>query len=750
MNSMDISGFGGILTTLRKQHHISQNELATKLDVHRNTIGNWERGTYLPESKTLVMELAKHLHLNAQETRQLLDASLTETSLYWLMPYQRNPFFIGRDNVLQQLHRTLAHEHRAVLSQSYALSGLGGIGKTQIAIEYAYRYVNDYTAVFWINAETNGSIFSSFIAIADLLNLPEKQDKEQSHVIAAVTRWLTNHSDWLVIFDNVEDLELVKSVLPPARCGSLLFTSRRQALGFTTQFLNLEQMTLEEGMRFLLLRARLLDTTVSLDQFAAEDLALAKEIVVEMDGLPLALDQAGAYIEATRCSLSDYLRLFQSSQVRLLDERDTHADHPLSVSRTFSLAFERLEQTNPAAAELLTGCAFLAPDAIPEMFFLEGAPHLGSTFEVFSADPLQFNHALRVLLTYSLIQRNPTTQTLTVHRLVQVVLKERLSEEDRRVWAERVICTMNRLFPHHKSQADYWQVCERLLSHALVCITMSEQWDESEVPHITLMNHVASYLSNLARYAQAESLYQRVLQIGENILCSEHLLVAEALHGLARLYREQGKYEEAEPLLRRALIIREQALGGEHPLVSETLNELAILYRYQGKYEKAEPLYQRALHIREQQLGAEHPDTAISLNDLAILYRYQGKYEKAEPLYQRALHIREQQLGAEHPDTAISLNDLAILYRYQGKYEKAEPLYQRALHIREQQLGAEHPDTASSLNNLAALYRHQGKYMQAEPLYQQALAICKQQTGGRASLHSHKSEQSGYPLSTSR
>src|ERR1019366_5530316 len=302
--------------------------------------------------------------------------------------------------------------------------------------------------------------------------------------------------------------------------------------------------------------------------------------------------------------------------------------------RTFTLAFERLEQSNPAAAELLTVCAFLAPDAIPETFFLEGAAHLGPTFEALSTDSLQFNAVLRVLLTYSLLQRNSTTQTLTIHRLVQVVLKERLSEATQFLWVRRVLQVMMPLFPNDKSQTGYWQVCGRLLPHALVCVTQSEQQTEDEALP-TLMNHIATYLLNRAHYAQAESLYQRVLHIGEGVPHGEHPFVAEALHGLAHLYREQGKYEEAEPLLLRALLIREQVLGSDHPFVPETLNELAILYRYQGKYEEAEPLYKRALRIREQQLGADHPSTASSLNDLAILYRCQGKYKEAEPLYKR-------------------------------------------------------------------------------------------------------------------
>ncbi len=734
MSNIDIYTFGELLTTFRKQHRISQNELADKLDVHRNTIGRWERGTGLPESKTVVLELAKQLHLNEQETRQLLEASLTTVSPYWLMPYQRNPFFTGRESVLQQLHDTIAHEHSAVLSQSYALSGLGGIGKTQTAIEYAYRYANEYAAVFWISAETNESIVSSFVAIAELLNLPEKQEKEQSRVITAVTHWLTSHRDWLVIFDNVEDLELLKGALPPARCGSLLFTSRRQALGFAAQTLDMEQMTPEEGTCFLLHRARLLDPTASLDSLAPEVIALAREIVVVMDGLPLALDQAGAYIEATHCSLSDYLQLFQSSQLRLLDERDAHADHPSSVASTFMLAFVQLKKNNPAAAELLTVCAFLAPEAIPETFFIEGATHLGLSFEVLAADPIQFNNAIKALLTYSLLQRNAPTRMLIIHRLVQVVLKESIEEAIQTIWEARLIHAMSLLFPREKTQAGYWQICENLLPHALGGITLSEQWDENEVLQnaltlISLLSCVATYLSHRARYVEAESLYQRALRIGEETLQSEKSLMAEALHGLARLYREQGKYEEAEPFYQRALVIRERALGSEHPLVSETLNELANLYHHLGKYEEAEPLYLHALRIREQVLGLHHAQLASPLYNLAELYRKQGRYEEAEPLYQRALRIGKQAFGPEHMEVGYSLNGLAMFYVEQGRYEEAEPLYQQALHIWEQTLGLEHPHVAYPLMNLGELYTKQRKYEQAGPLYQRALYIWEQALG---------------------
>jgi tetratricopeptide (TPR) repeat protein/transcriptional regulator with XRE-family HTH domain len=729
MDDMTLSTFGELLKAFRKQHKITQQALARQLGVHRNTIGTWENGEFLPDSKAIVLEIARLLHLDTNNTRRLLEASLTALSPHWQMPYQRNPFFTGRDSVLQQLHDALAHEHTAVISQSYALSGLGGIGKTQTAIEYAYRYANDYAGVFWISAETNESIVSSFVAIAELLNLPEKQDKEQDRVITAVTRWLTSHSDWLLIFDNVENSELVKSVLPPARCGSLLFTSRRQALEFSAHILDLEQMTLEEGMRFLLHRARLLAPTASLDSLAPEDATLAQEIVTAMAGLPLALDQAGAYIEVNQLSLAEYLELFQSSQMRLLDEQASHSDHPSSVAKTFALAFEQLERNNPAAAELLTVCAFLAPEAIPETFFIDGAKHLGPTFEKLAADPFAFRTAIKALLTYSLIQRNAANRTITIHRLVQVVLKERLSGVAQRTWIICVTHALTQLFPPNSRQPDYWSTCERLVPHARTCITLSDQQREDIHEHATLMSYVATYLSQRARFSEADALFQQALHIKEQVSGPEHPQIAEVLYEQAYLYLLQSQYQQAEALFLRALHIREQTMGSEHLLVAEVLNRLAILYWHMGRYQQVEALYQRTLFIREQTLGPDHPQVASALNNLAVVYKEQGQYEKAIPLYERALHIGERTQGSEHIDIAYPLNNLAVVYFSQGQYEKAELLYQRALDIRIKVLGLDHPLIAMVLSNLGAVYMEQGQYEKAESFYERALHIREQALG---------------------
>ncbi|HEU5376344.1 MAG TPA: FxSxx-COOH system tetratricopeptide repeat protein, partial [Ktedonobacteraceae bacterium] len=733
----DSASFGFLLKAFRKRRRLTQQEVAESLGIHRRTLGRWEQGDYLPESKSLVLELARCLKLDDQEIRRLLEASLTALTPYWLAPLPRNPFFTGREEILEALHAQLGIDQAVALTQSAALHGLGGVGKTQIALEYAYRHALEYSAVFWIGAETSEQIFASLLHIAEVLQLPEREDKDQQRAVAAVQRWLATHGQWLLIWDNVEDLNLLPRFLSPTRQGTILITTRCQVLGTLARGLDLSPMEQEEGLLFLLRRAKVLDPETSIEQvqqFAGqmpEQYQTAAELVEELGGLPLALDQAGAYLEETHCGFPAYLERLRTRRVALLQQRgEGLRDHPESVSATFTLAMTAIAQRHPAVADLLRACALFQPDAIPEELFRQGGRHLGASLQAACDDPLEWDRVVGIACSYSLLSRQPEQQTLSIHRLVQAVLLDSMGETERKQWHTQAISALDAVLPEMPAGTEFtlWNQCERLLPHALLCLHRAEAMAES-LMFASLADKVARYLRERAWYTEAQPLTQHALRIREQVLGPEHPQVADSLITLANLCWQQGEYEKAEPLYQRALRIREQALGADHPEVANSLNNLALLYHRQGKYLEAEQLSQRALHIQEQVLGPEHPQVAFSMNTLAILFYEQGKYAEAERLYQRALRIQEHVLGPDHHDVAQVLNNLAELFREQGKDAEAEPLYRRALAIWEQQLGPEHPHVAHPLSGLAILSRGQGKYEDAEPLFQRVLSIRESSLG---------------------
>jgi tetratricopeptide (TPR) repeat protein len=728
------SPFGDLFKAFRQRRHLTQQQVAAQSGVHRNTIGRWERGDVLPNSRAIVLELAKVLQLNDGESRQLLEASYTAFAPHWNVPYPRNPFFTGREEVLHSLHEHLHANQASALTRSYALQGLAGIGKTQTAVEYAYRHSQDYSAIFWIEAETAESITSSLVQIGALLQLPERQEADQQRMVAAVQRWLACHRDWLVIWDNMENVELLQRFLSPVQQGAIVLTTRCQALGTLAQGIELAPLTPEEGTLFLLRRAKVLAPIASPEQLqhvmehTPGEYAAAQELVRALEGLPLALDQVGAYVEETGCSMASYLHSYEIHRQQLLERRGTlQGTHPASIAATLSLVYERVERAHPAAAELLCLCAFLYADEIPEELIVEGAAHLGPVLQPVAADPYQLDQAIAALRTFSLVQRQPETHMLSVHRLVQAVLKEQLEPASMRLWAERAVRAVHAAFPQVEFAA--WPRCECYVPHAQVCRLLIDQVGIHTAEAAQVLQKAGAYLRDRGRYAEAKPFLEQALAIQEQQPEPDPLALATTLNHLGGLYWNLGKYGQAEPLQERALAIREQQLGPAHSHTAESLNDLAVLYWCQGKYGQAEPSWERALAIRDQQLGPDHPDTAESLINVGFAYRRQGKYEQAEPLLQRALLICEQQVGPDHPMTAVCLSNVGELHLKQGKYEQAEPLLQRSLAICEQQLGPDHLYLTMSLGGLAALYREQGKYEQAEPLLQRALAICEQQVG---------------------
>lgn len=745
----------------RLRHEWSQRHLAELLGTTEVTINRWENGVTAP-SPFYRLKLCDLFDMSAEalgffttspqtpdevktesvaSAEHLLSSSL-DASCVWGVPSPRNLFFIGREAILQRMHEVLRPQKTRGLTQSWALSGLGGIGKTQTAIEYAYRSMQDYTAIFWVTAETPESLLASFVTIAELLNIPEQLKQQQDRMVAAIHHWLINHHGWLLIVDNVENPAVMKPFLPSAQQGSLLFTSRRQTLGIVAQTGELDSLTLDEGMRFLLHRAKLLDPRNSLEYLPQQEVVSARKIVTVMDGLPLALDQAGAYIAETGCDLTHYDALYQTSHMILLNRRGhCEEDHPHSVVTTFSFSFQQVEARNPAAADLLRFCAFMSPEAIPEELFLCKTEMPSESGDSLALSALELDEILALLRCYSLIKRHVATSELSIHRIVQVILKAQMEPHLYHQWALRAIEIINRGFPEVNAFTT-WSRCQRLLPHALAGITLIEEEHLVSEDAGRVLHQTGVYLLEHAQYSQAEAYLVQAHAIRVHLYGREHVQVAESLGYLAELAYHKGQYPQAEQLHLQALTIQQKQVGPLHPAIATSLNNLAGIYWIRGHWEQAMPLYQHALEIREEMLGREHLDVGETVQNIAYLLFEQEHYEEAEPLYLRTLAIYHQVLGTNHAYLIPLLNNLGRLYQAQGKYGDANVQYLQATSLCEHVLDPQHPYHALTLRNRAGLASAQGENSQAEAWYRQTLHFREQMLG-----HEHpRTAQSQYDL----
>lgn len=705
-----------------------------------------------------VREVIDDLKIVAREAMQRIDRPAS----YWNVPYWRNPFFTGREAVLANLQKAFQPAQGLPLIQ--ALSGLGGVGKTQIAVEYAYRYANVYRAVLWVRADSADALQSSFVDLAETLDLSETHEANQNIIIRAVKQWLHHNSRWLLIVDNLEDVALLRDMVASPHPGHILVTTRARRTGHIAHRVDLSPLSLNESTLLLLRRTNIISPGAPLNAASKFYSSQARAIAEQVDGLPLALDQAGAYIEETGRGLADYVGLYQKYAFSLLQRRGAaELDHPASVATTFSLSLARIRERNAASVELLELCAFLQPDAIPEDMLVEGAPVLDPTLRTVVTNPMEFDRAIEDLLKFSLIQRDPTRNILLVHRLVQIVIKGEMSEEQQQAFIERVVCIVAAAFP--MPEIVNWELCQRYLPQAQMCakvilsnnmllpeavqllyhvgcylserglyneaeqllgqaISLNEDLPEANAARlIALLNALANASYKKGKYAQAELLSLRALALGEQVVGEGDTGVAESLDNLARSYRRQGRFAESEPPMQRALEIRRQVYGSQHPSVAASLNGLANLYNGEGKYTQAERLYRESFTIWQQILGSHHPKVALSLNNMAVLFSRQGKYGQAEPLAEQAQAIYEDVLGPEHPDVATTLDTLTVVYQEQGKYAQAERLYQRLFALYDSHLGREHPQIVVCYNNQARLYLLQGRYSEAESIASKTLAL---------------------------
>jgi tetratricopeptide (TPR) repeat protein len=598
----------------------------------------------------------------------------------------RNPAFTGRDGLLDRLHQRLHPGQPAavVQVQAQALHGLGGVGKTQLAIEYAHRHASDYELVWWVTAEQPAAIPGQLVALARRLGLPEHA--EQAETVQALWDALRQRDRWLLIFDNAEHPSELRPWWPPGS-GRVLVTSRNPTWTGLAATVPVDVLPRADAVAFL--QRRLGRDDPALDRLAAA-----------LGDLPLALEQAAAYLEETASSPGEYLDLL-STQARALFALGQPATTAQTIATTWAVALHQLRQQTPAAEELLVLLAFLAGDDIPRLLPAEHATLLPERLAATVADPLAYQQTIAALRRYSLVKTS--TDALSVHRLVQAVVRERLDPNQRRQWATAALRLVRAAFPTQLFDPAAWPAYARLLPHALA--VSGHATTPAIDPEMTawLLHRAGAYLFERADYPQAHNLHEQALAIREACLGPDHPDTATSLRSLAHVVRSQGDLDHARDLYQRSLAIREARLGPDHPDTAQSLGGLAEVLRAQGDLDGARSLHERSLGIREARLGADHPLTAWSLHHLATVLRAQGDLNGARTLFERSLAIREARLGADHPHTAHSLVGLAEVLRDQGELDHAHSLLERALAVREARLGADHPDTVRSRADLAVV-----------------------------------------------
>lgn len=541
METRVLASFGDLLKTYRKQQGFTQQQLARKLDLHQNTIGAWERGDYLPATRGMILELARCLHLHEADALRLLEASLLAAMFYWGLPSPRNPFFTGRQDLLHQMHHLLSRTHNRASPRSCALSGMGGIGKTQTAIEYAYRYTRDYAAVLWVNAATEESLLQSFTSLAGLFKLLTPAPPSLEDTVTSVLSWLAFHRGWLLIFDNVRACAPIQRFVPASHHGALLFTTRLPTLGTLAPCLEVPPLSIEESVHLLLSRVQ--NATPHQQHpgpISNDDTPAVRAIAADMSGLPLALDLAAAYIEEAQCRCVEFLALARHNALQALQVHPSAAIYPYSVERTFTLAFAQLQQQNPTAADLLHICCLLAPEEIPEALLLQGAPYLNKALQAALSDPLTRHTIFTDLLTHALLHRNAHRETVRVHRVVLAVLQGQMPEDLQRIWIERLIHLLDHLF----FTDDDLREAKNLA------------WNEQVLPHIRHVLHLAER-RQVVSAGLASLLCKTATYLFQQAPETASLQSIFSPSGFPSLY-ERERHREAEGLALRALAICEQ------------------------------------------------------------------------------------------------------------------------------------------------------------------------------------------------
>jgi transcriptional regulator with XRE-family HTH domain len=708
--------FAGLLRWLRSEAKLTQEELAEAAGLSLRAVSDLERGIHPTARKDTALLLARALGLTESATRAFVSAARGRTPAtdamavmrrsgpqpaetvprLWNIP-ARNPVFTGRDRLLAAVQETLQAGHATVVQ---ALYGIGGVGKTQLAAEYAHRFGSSYDLSWWIDAEHDKLLGDQIVSLGLALGCVSAGAGIDT-VRAAVLGELRQRDRWLLIFDNAQDPADVAPWLPGGG-GHVLITSRQRGWDEVASPVEIDVLTRAESIELLQRRIpRLTETD-------------ANQLAAELGDLPLAIAQAAGFISTTGTQAGEYLGLLETQAGQLLDQ-GAPGSYPRSLASATGLVADRLADEDAAAAQLVSLCAFLAPEPIPEYLFTGVVGVLPRELAARAADPLAWRQTVANVTKQSLARIDH--RGLQMHRLTQAIVRDRLTPARAaamRRCAEEILAASD---PGNPPDPGTWARWAQLIPHVLAADLAAS--DNAALRE--LVRRVCWYLIERGDARTARDLMSSLRHQWRDRLGGDHQHTLMAAHYLAWASYELGRYAESRDLNRDTLERHRRVLGTDHPDTLNSAHNLAMDLRMLGDARAARDLDEDTLRRYRRSQGEDHLSTLRSANNLAADLRALGDADAARDLDQDTLERRRHVLGEDHPDTLNSAYNLAMDLRMLGEVQAARDLDQDTLDRRRVVLGRGHPETLKSSSNLAADLRALGEARAARDLDQDTL-----------------------------
>ncbi|KAI5841718.1 hypothetical protein BZA05DRAFT_344772 [Tricharina praecox] len=682
----------------------------------------------------------------------------------FMAPSWANSCFVGREEVLSRLENLLSPDGER--PRRAAMHGLGGVGKTTIAIEFCRRWKKAQPGdhIFWIHGESHEAFNMSYLELgkeAAIDGHGTTRGEPSRQGLGEVKKWLDSPAsgNWIMIIDNFDDIDSYPEKYLPIQRGAILYGTRDGAIVLNRAYVppdagvDINAMTEAEGVEMF-------SKLLSIDEAPSHHIF---ELLSHLEKLPLAIEQAAAFIRVTRVGVLAYMEMFKEcerNQRELLEEQlpSTNLDRrpeSRAVMTTWRLTFSKIQDTSPDSVKLLEYMSFLSSDDISEEL-LRGLPFLSNQSDV------RFKKAFGPLISFALIYKLESP-SFRLHRLVGLYIRTKMDSDDphRRNHLLKIISEMlSNNFPH--DMFGNYARCLYLFPHAAAVVshdgnaTISnpprnlkillslfmldkgdfpgalvglqkqlDLWENTlgkEHPDtLRIVSYMAIGFLYLADYDKALVWYQRALDGREKALGKDHLHTLNTITDMAGVFKLQRDYDKASLFYQRALEGKEKILGKDHADTLDTVTDMADMFTSQGNHGKALEWYQWALDSREKIHGKDHPDTLRTVSDMACVFTSQGNYGKALVWYQWALDGREKTLGKDHRDTLDTVHDMADVFTFHGDRDKALVWYQRALEGKEKILGNDHLDTLGTVTDMALLFTSWGDYGKALMWYQRAL-----------------------------